>query len=76
MSFIREALINGDAIVSDARKPVTESVVKRFNQRFPREALIKGDAIVSDTRKSATESVVKRFYQRFPIFPAKERQII
>jgi hypothetical protein len=33
--FPKEVLIKGAAIVSDTRKYVTESVVKRFNQRFP-----------------------------------------
>ncbi|MDD7430184.1 MAG: SpoIIE family protein phosphatase, partial [Oscillospiraceae bacterium] len=31
---VKEPLIKGEAIVSDARKSVTESVVKRFEQRF------------------------------------------
>ncbi len=32
--FLKETLIKGEAIVSDTRKSVTESVVKQFNQRF------------------------------------------
>lgn len=34
---IKEALIKSKAIVSDARKTVTENVEKRFNQPFINE---------------------------------------
>ncbi len=39
--LFREALIKAEGIVSNARKSVTESVEKRFNQRFLRTCLHK-----------------------------------
>ena len=39
-----EALIKAEGIVSDARKSVTECVLKRFNQRFPTVFIVKSAA--------------------------------
>lgn len=57
---IKETLIKGEAIVSDARKSVTESVVKRFNQRFLKSPV--GTETKGDAFKEKSESRFESSY--------------
>ena len=64
---VKEALIKGEAIVSDARKSVTESVVKRFNQRFL-------NALTSEVCLGSKDVHLLKLYsdRSFNIYPVSE----